>query len=965
MTTGGGFIAGSIIGKMVLDMTGWKQSIAAVDKDGKALGSKFDVLGQKLQDVGTKMTIVGGAIVASFSAMIIKAAKYGDEMTELSQKVGINVTTLTSYKLAADKTGMSIDGLARGLKFLSMNMVEASKGTGDGADIFKELGISVTDASGKLRDTDVVLGEVAQAFSGMEGGAEKTTLAVKLFGRAGMDMIPFLNLGADGLAKERTEAERLGLVLSGPAADAQHEFNDQLDALKDATLGASMAIGSALIPAAQAVVKHLIDVAAAVVAWTKENPALTQGIGTIVLAVGGLLSILGPLTIAIGAVLKNIVYLRAAASKTIIFTITLAGVAIVTAAIVKMIKDFKDLKEAGESTAEALKDVALNFNPFKNLSREDLGKFLTDMDAARDKSINLKGAMILLGDAFKAIKGAIEQGAAIPIINLTALFKEFGLKTKTELTAELKKAEEALKLLKGSAEATPGAIKALEDKIATLKEGITGVTVETRSLAEQLGITFRADAEARIKKLNEALLLYRGKLTYDEIKRISEEINTLTASMEGLKGPVIDVGAAIRTLIDGMEDLPLTAEEVARDIAASFKDTSEDIDKEWYDLLKKDIPDWMFDLWTPVKKTTDTLASYFAGLYNDIAIGLGNAIQGFLTGWSDAEKKAIQGIRDAMWSLDQEFKKAQDALDQKYKDGLISQEDYLNQSKILLDDYNKAYKKLCDDMGKYTTGFGELFKNVWESIKTAFFRILGEMLAKWILTDLFGKILIELGVLKKAVAEGTGAMKLAFTDSFAKIALAAADLVISLGFIAVAIVGLLGFFGLLGDTQAALQAAIKKEKEALDALRQGWIDYGYSIRDANQRLREYLELIDSGAAPPRGGTGGDDGDGERGTPRPGYATGGIAWVPQFARVAEREPEIIMPLRKFRGAQTPGGAGKYPQGGAPNGPVNLTFNIKALDGADMINVVHNKIKPILQNILNHNGLRVPTGAVGGT
>jgi hypothetical protein len=400
--------------------------------------------------------------------------------------------------------------------------------------------------------------------------------------------------------------------------------------------------------------------------------------------------------------------------------------------------------------------------------------------------------------------------------------------------------------------------------------------------------------------------------------------------MEGLKGPVIDVDAAIRTLIDGLNDLPLTAEEVARDIAVSFKDTSGEIDKEWYDLLKKDIPDWMFDLWTPVKKTTDTLAGYFAGLYNDIAIGLGNAIQGFLTGWSDAEKKAIQGIRDAMSDLDNEFKATQDALDKKYKDGLISEKDYLAQSKLLLDDYNKAYKKLCDDMGEYTTGFGELFEDVWESIKKAFFRILGEMLARWILIDLFGTILVSLGILKKVVDEDTGAIELAFTDSFKAIALAAADLVISLGFIVAGILAIIGALGLLGDSFPYIPGSTTAH-----------VPPGSTEEERRPPNREY----------------------ERSRGR-GYAAGGIAWVPQLARVAEREPEIIMPLRKFRGAQTPADAGKYPQGGGPSGPVNLTFNIKALDGADMINVVHNKIKPILQNILNHNGLRVPAGAVGG-
>ena len=95
------------------------------------------------------------------------------------------------------------------------------------------------------------------------------------------------------------------------------------------------------------------------------------------------------------------------------------------------------------------------------------------------------------------------------------------------------------------------------------------------------------------------------------------------------------------------------------------------------------------------------------------------------------------------------------------------------------------------------------------------------------------------------------------------------------------------------------------------------------------------------------------GGGSQGSGSSHFASGGIAWTPQLAHIAERGPEIIMPLREYQTAR-----------GGRNSNVNLTFNIRALDGADMISVVHNKIKPILQNILNHNGLRVPTGAVGG-
>src|SRR4051794_21712989 len=36
---------------------------------------------------------------------------------------------------------------------------------------------------------------------------------------------------------------------------------------------------------------------------------------------------------------------------------------------------------------------------------------------------------------------------------------------------------------------------------------------------------------------------------------------------------------------------------------------------------------------------------------------------------------------------------------------------------------------------------------------------------------------------------------------------------------------------------------------------------------------------------------------------PGYATGGIAWTPQLAMVAEREPELITPLSQLSAGRT--------------------------------------------------------------
>ncbi len=53
--------------------------------------------------------------------------------------------------------------------------------------------------------------DVAEALSRMPEGAEKTALAIAVFGRSGANLMPFLNSGRDGLAEMGAEAERLGL----------------------------------------------------------------------------------------------------------------------------------------------------------------------------------------------------------------------------------------------------------------------------------------------------------------------------------------------------------------------------------------------------------------------------------------------------------------------------------------------------------------------------------------------------------------------------------------------------------------------------------------------------------------------------------------------------------------------------------------------------------------------------------
>jgi hypothetical protein len=73
-------------------------------------------------------------------------------------------------------------------------------------------------------------------------GATKAALAVEIFGKNGMDMIPFLNQGADGIRKLKEEALRLGLVMDEETAKAAERFNDNLKVLqaRSQSLGIAM-----------------------------------------------------------------------------------------------------------------------------------------------------------------------------------------------------------------------------------------------------------------------------------------------------------------------------------------------------------------------------------------------------------------------------------------------------------------------------------------------------------------------------------------------------------------------------------------------------------------------------------------------------------------------------------------------------------------------------------------------------
>ena len=226
--------------------------ITAVDQTRSA----FDSIRGNLAKLGDESNRVKGMLaglgvslsVAGFAAMIKSAIDAADHLNKLSQKIGISVEALSTLRFAAQLSDVSLETLQKGIKGLSQNITEANTGIGDGAQVFDALGISVRNADGSMKSTEAVLLQVADVFANLEDGAVKTALAVKLFGKSGMDMIPFLNQGAAGITQLTAEAERLGLKLTTETARSAEAFNDNLTALKASSSSLGIALARDFLP---------------------------------------------------------------------------------------------------------------------------------------------------------------------------------------------------------------------------------------------------------------------------------------------------------------------------------------------------------------------------------------------------------------------------------------------------------------------------------------------------------------------------------------------------------------------------------------------------------------------------------------------------------------------------------------------------------------------------------------------
>lgn len=259
----------SVIGQLRVILGG---DTSSLDKSLSESQSKLASFGSKLALGFAAAAAAATAAAVAVTSQVHSAIEAADQLNKMSQSTGLSTEELSKLKYAADLSDVSTEALGKSMGKLSKAMVAAAtEGASPAANAFNAMGVSVKNNDGTLRSSSDVIKDVADKFAFYKDGAEKTNLAIQIFGKSGAALIPLLNQGRDGLEQAGEEAAKFGLVLDKKTTMAAEAFNDNLKRMDSIKQGIVMTVTAKMLPSFEQLSEVMLE--------TRKNTELWNSVG--------------------------------------------------------------------------------------------------------------------------------------------------------------------------------------------------------------------------------------------------------------------------------------------------------------------------------------------------------------------------------------------------------------------------------------------------------------------------------------------------------------------------------------------------------------------------------------------------------------------------------------------------------------------------------------------------------------
>jgi hypothetical protein len=570
-----GFEFAALAVKIGADIRDLEKGLATASGDLKRFSKDNS---EVIKTFGAQFLATGIAITGTLAMMVKSTTAYSDQIFIAHQRTGIATETLSSLKYVAEQTESSFEDLTIGLKSLGRNMAEASQGNAALILSFRTLGTSFKDAEGNIKPVDRMLLDMADKFARMEDGAEKTSLAIQIFGRSGTSMIPMLNLGSKGIKELLDESEKLGRNLKEKDAVAFDNFTDTVNKLKTSVGGLFQTLVIQFLPGLTSLANSISMTINGFRTWAEANPTLSKGILTVTGVVGGLttaigtlLLVLGPLAVSFNALVTAGIITKLVAGVQLLtagfiglagaiglvpFTLLAVGIASIIKSTTQWISLLGQLREAQDAANAAMKTLDESFSKWNNLAEKARGAWNNLTEAEQAQITRLEYLIKVYDDYLK-------QGA-----------KDINVKK------DLQKAIENQGIAIGKIiQAHKDEIKAKDDDIAKsieYEKTLSGIQSQINELTLSDTALKKAQHEEKLKMMRAEI--ESTKMVADErialLKKVDEYEEAYNASTKAGGGALDDWNARVEGLGEGFLKIEGDATAVFGNMSSIFTDTA-------------------------------------------------------------------------------------------------------------------------------------------------------------------------------------------------------------------------------------------------------------------------------------------------------------------------------------------------------------------------------------------------------
>ncbi len=244
----------------------------------------LDAFSQKAMKAGAALSAAAGTVLVTLTATAKAFADQGDKLDKMSQRTGVAVESLSALDYAAGLSGTSLERLEDSLKDMSKNLVDAGQGSQGIVDTLTQLGITAESLNGKGAESQLLA--IADALSKIPDTGMRATLAMKLFGEGGRELLPLFAGGAESIRAMMKEAKDLGRVMSTEDAKAAAQLQEELNKLNGAFEALKINVGSAVAKELTDFLKYLNDASPAVLKAIGENKEWVVWVGKMAVELG-------------------------------------------------------------------------------------------------------------------------------------------------------------------------------------------------------------------------------------------------------------------------------------------------------------------------------------------------------------------------------------------------------------------------------------------------------------------------------------------------------------------------------------------------------------------------------------------------------------------------------------------------------------------------------------------------------